>query len=172
MHREAGMSGQRLAVIPLSRDAFAAFGDVIESEGRAHHLINAGSAQRFDDLASVDVTAAGGRPQISLCRTEPVILPLRLRLMERHPLSSQAFIPLSATPFLIVVAPAAEKLELSRLRAFRSNGRQGINYRPGTWHHPLLALEHVSDFLIVDRGGEGANCDEIPITEQNILLET
>jgi ureidoglycolate lyase len=171
MHRELGMSGQRLAAAPLTREDFAPFGDVIESEGRAHHPINAGSAQRFDDLASVEVTAAGGRPQISLCRAEPVSLPLRLRLMERHPLSSQAFIPLSATPFLIVVAPAGERLELGQLRAFRSNGRQGINYRPGTWHHPLLALEHVSDFLIVDRGGEGTNCDEAPITEQNILLE-
>jgi len=166
------MSGRRLAAAPLTREDFAPFGDVIESEGRAYHPINAGSAQRFDDLASVEVTAAGGRPQISLCRAEPVTLPLRLRLMERHPLSSQAFIPLSATPFLIVVAPAGERLELGRLRAFRSNGRQGINYRPGTWHHPLLALEGVSDFLIVDRDGEGANCDEIPIAEQNILLES
>jgi len=166
------MSGQRLAVAPLTREGFAPFGDVVESEGRAHHPINAGSAQRFDDLASVEVTAAGGRPQVSLCRAEPVTLPLRLRLMERHPLSSQAFIPLSATPFLIVVAPAGERLELSKLQAFRSNGRQGINYRPGTWHHPLLALERVSDFLIVDRAGEGANCDEISITEQNILLES
>jgi len=165
------MSEQRLTISPLTAEAFAAFGDVIESEGRAHHPINAGSAQRFDDLASVDVTAAGGCPQISLCRAEPVTLPLPLRLMERHPLSSQAFIPLSATPFLIVVAPAGERLDLGRLRAFRSNGRQGINYRPGTWHHPLLALDHVSDFLIVDRRGEGANCDEIPIAEQNILLE-
>ena len=166
------MSGQRLAVTPLSREAFAPFGDVIESEGRAHYTINAGSAERFDDLASVEVTAAGGRPQISLFRAQPVTLPLRLRLMERHPLSSQAFIPLSATPFLIVVAPAGERLELNRLRAFRTNGRQGVNYRPGTWHHPLLALERVSDFLIVDRGGEGANCDEIAIAGQDILLET
>lgn len=165
------MTGQRLTLAPLSREGFAPFGDVIESEGRAHHLINAGSAQRFDDLASVEVMAAGGRPQISLCRAEPVTLPLRLRLMERHPLSSQAFVPLSATPFLVVVAPAGESLELGRLRAFRSNGRQGINYCPGTWHHPLLALERSSDFLIVDRSGEGPNCDEISIAEQNILLE-
>ncbi|MFI5016550.1 MAG: ureidoglycolate lyase, partial [Dongiales bacterium] len=74
--------------------------------------------------------------------------------------------------FLIVVAPAGERLDLGRLRAFRSNGRQGINYRPGTWHHPLIALERVSDFLIVDRSGEDPNCDEILITEQNILLES
>jgi ureidoglycolate lyase len=89
--------------------------------------------------------------------------------MERHPLSSQAFIPLSSTPFLVVVAPAGE-LDLGTLKAFRSNGRQGINYRRGTWHHPLLALERISEFLIVDRGGAGANCDEVPIADQGILI--
>jgi ureidoglycolate lyase len=164
------MSLRPLAIEPLTREGFAPFGDVIESEGRPHHPINAGTAQRCDDLAKVDVAESGGRAQISLCRAEPVALPLRLRLMERHPLASQAFIPLSATPFLIVVAPPTETLDLAAIRAFRSNGRQGINYRRGTWHHPLLALERVSDFVIVDRSGAGANCDEIPIAERGIVL--
>ena len=164
------MSARALAIEPLTREGFAPFGDVIESEGRPHHPINAGTAQRYDDLAKLDVAESGGQAQISLCRAEPVALPLRLRLMERHPLASQAFIPLSGTPFLIVVAPPTETLELAALRAFRSNGRQGINYRRGTWHHPLLALERVSDFLIVDRSGAGANCDEISIAERGIVL--
>lgn len=165
------MSGRHLAIAPLSSEAFAPFGEVIEREGRVHHPINAGTAKRYDDLAGVDVAESGGQPQISLCRAEPATLPLRLRLMERHPLSSQAFIPLSVTPFLIVAAPAGgEKPDLGALRAFRSNGHQGINYRRGTWHHPLIALERISDFLIVDRRGAGPNCDEIPILEQGILL--
>jgi ureidoglycolate lyase len=165
------MSGRRLPIDGLSRAAFAPFGDVIESEGRAHFAINAGTALRFDDLAEVDVAAGGGRPLISLCRAEPARLPLRLRLMERHPLSSQAFVPLSSTPFLIVVAPAGDLLRLDELRAFRSNGCQGINYRRGTWHHPLLALERASHFLIVDRGGPGENCEEVSIAGRDILLE-
>jgi len=155
------MSGRRLAAAPLTREDFAPFGDVIESEGRAHHPINAGSAQRFDDLASVEVTAAGGRPQISLCRAEPVTLPLRLRLMERHPLSSQAFIPLAPARFLLVVAAPGDAPDPSALRAFVTDGSQGINYARGTWHHPVLALDHVTDFLVVDRGGPGENCDVI-----------
>jgi ureidoglycolate lyase len=163
------VTGRRLAVEPLTRTAFAPFGDVIESEGRAHYPINAGTAERYHDLATVDVAALTGRPLISLCRAQPTCLPLTLRLMERHPLSSQAFIPLSDTPFLVVVAPAGE-LGIESLRAFRSNGRQGVNYRPGTWHHPLIALERVSDFLIVDRGGEGDNCDEVPIAERGIVV--
>jgi ureidoglycolate lyase len=163
------VSGRHLAIVPLTREGFAPFGDVIESEGRPHRPINAGTARRYDDLAGVDIADSGGRAQISLCRAEPVDLPFRLRLMERHPLSSQAFVPLSPTPFLIVVAPPAGTLDPAAIRAFRSNGRQGVNYRRGTWHHPLLALECVSDFLIVDRRG-GGNCEEIPIAEQGILL--
>jgi ureidoglycolate lyase len=164
------MIGRKLAVEPLTRGAFAPFGDVIESEGRAHYPINAGTAERYNDLATVDVGASGGRPLISLCRAQPVDLPLTLRLMERHPLSSQAFIPLSNTPFLVVVAPAGE-LGIESIRAFRSNGRQGINYRAGTWHHPLIALERISDFLVVDRGGQGDNCDEVPIAKRGIVVE-
>ncbi|MEA2778666.1 MAG: ureidoglycolate lyase [Rhodospirillaceae bacterium] len=165
------MSGLKLTVSPLTPDGFAPFGDVIETQGRAHYPMNAGTAQRYDDLAKVDVGAQGGRPLVSICRAQPVKPPLMLRLMERHPLSSQAFIPLSETPFLVVVAPPGEGIRSEDIRAFRSNGRQGINYRAGTWHHPLLALDRVSDFLIIDRGGEGANCDEIPIADRDIAVE-
>jgi ureidoglycolate lyase len=164
------MSERRLPIAPLSRQGFAGFGDVVETEGHAHYPINAGTAERYDDLATVEVAAAGGRPIISICRAAPHALPIRLRLMERHPLSSQAFIPLSAVPFLVVVAPAGGPLELEKVVAFRSNGRQGVNYRRGTWHHPLLALERVCDFLIVDRGGQGENCEEVSIADQNLLL--
>ena len=165
----APASGLCLTTAPLTASSFAAFGDVIETEGRAHYPINAGTAQRYNDLARVEVTASGGRPLISILLAEPVAPPLRLRLMERHPLSSQAFIPLSSTPFLIVVAPPGV-LDVERIRAFRSNGSQGINYRTGTWHHPLLALERRSGFLIVDRGGEGGNCDEISVEDRNIVV--
>jgi ureidoglycolate lyase len=166
---KAPRAGLRLTAAPLTAAAFAPFGDVIETEGRAHFPINAGTAQRYNDLAQVDVSAAGGRPLISILRAEPVALPLRLRLMERHPLSSQAFIPLSSTPFLVVVAPPGT-LGIETIRAFLSNGRQGINYRTGTWHHPLLALDRTSEFLIVDRGDEGGNYDEIPLEERDIVV--
>ena len=159
----------RLVPAPLTAPAFAPFGDVIETEGRAHYPINAGTAERYNDLAKVEVTAAGGRPLISLLSAEPVGLPVRLRLMERHPLSSQAFIPLSSTPFLVVVAPAGA-LDVEGIRAFLTNGRQGINYRTGTWHHPLRALDRTAEFLIVDRGGEGANCDEISLGDREIVV--
>ena len=94
-----------LPVEPLTRAAFAPFGDVIETAGARHYPINEGTTERFHDLARVDVAAEGGRPLINIFRTLPAPLPIRLRMMERHPLGSQAFVPLDGADFLVVVAP-------------------------------------------------------------------
>ncbi|VVG74326.1 ureidoglycolate hydrolase [Pandoraea apista] len=91
-------------------------------------------------------------------------------MLERHPLGSQAFIPLKTTPYLVVVAPAGE-LDVSQMRAFVSEGWQGVNYARGVWHHPLLALHEVSDFVVVDRGGEGHNCDEQDLPGVYVLTQ-
>lgn len=144
---------------PLTQEAFAPFGDVIETEGARSFLINDGMCERFDDLAAVDVLEAGGRPLISIFRCKPWPLPLTVRLLERHPLSSQAFIPLSADPFLVVVAPPGEAVAPEQVRAFVTNGRQGVNYHRGVWHHPLVAMGKEADFLIVDRGAQDEDCD-------------
>ncbi|WP_109483328.1 ureidoglycolate lyase [Paraburkholderia sp. C35] len=148
----------------LTREAFAPFGDVIELDGARHYPINEGTTERYHDLASVDVTTQGGRPLINVFRAQPRAWPIDIAMMERHPLGSQAFVPLSDAPYLIVVAPAGE-LDPSQLRAFSTRGWQGVNYAKGVWHHPLLALERVSDFLVVDRGGERPNCDEVTLPQ-------
>lgn len=150
---------------PLTPEAFAPFGDVIQIARHAARIINEGTCERFDDLASVDVLANGGRPLISIFRATPRSLPFEVRVLERHPLSSQAFFPLDGTPFLVVVAEAGEGAAPwpQRVRAFRAAGNQGVSYRRNTWHHALLALEQTSHFLVVDRGGPGENCDEVAI---------
>ena len=148
-----------LQVQRLTREAFAPFGDVIELEGARHFPINGGTTERYHDLARVDVTDEGGRPLVNLFRAQPHALPLEIAMMERHPLGSQAFIPLTPCRYLIVVAPAGE-LDCTQMRGFWTDAWQGVNYAKGVWHHPLLALDRVSDFLVVDRGGEGRNCDE------------
>lgn len=159
-----------LRVERLTRVAFAPFGDVIELVGARHFPINGGTTERYHDLASVDVCADGGRPLINLFRAQPRTLPVEIDMMERHPHSSQAFVPLADVRYLVVVAPAGE-LDLARMRAFVSDGWQGVNYARGVWHHPLLALERVSDFVVVDRGGVQPNCDEItlPATLQLVM---
>jgi ureidoglycolate lyase len=156
---------------PLSRESFAAFGDVIETEGAAHYTINAGWAERFHDLATLDVTAQSGKPTVSIFRSKPRPLPAALTLMERHCLSSQSFVPLSSIPFLVVVAAAGNApADMAALHAFVSNGRQGVSYHRGTWHHPLLAIEQLSDFLVIDRIGPEEDCDEIEIVDWDVKV--
>jgi ureidoglycolate lyase len=149
---------------PLTPDAFAPFGDVIQTAGRVPRLINEGTCERFDDLAPVDVLAGGGRPLISIFKAVPRALPFEVRVLERHPLSSQAFFPLDGVPFLVVVAEDGEvgggPSWGNRIRAFRASGHQGVSYRRNTWHHALLAIGQISHFLVVDRGGPGENCEE------------
>jgi ureidoglycolate lyase len=148
-----------LKVEPLTREAFAAFGDVIELDGARHYPINLGTTERYHDLARVDTGDEGGRTLVNVFRGQPRTLPFEVTMMERHPLGSQAFIPLHARPYLVVVAPAGD-LDPERLRAFVTRGWQGINLAKGVWHHPLIACGEVSDFVVVDRGGGGTNLDE------------
>lgn len=152
-----------LKVETLTPDAFAPFGDVIEaSEAVRHFTINAGSTERYHDLARLDA-GPEGRLIASIFRGQPRTLPFTVSMMERHPLASQAFMPLSNRPYLVVVAPPGQAPAAQNLRCFLASGRQGVNYATGTWHHPLLAIDAVSDFLVLDRAGAGPNCDEVQL---------
>lgn len=161
----------RLRPEPLSTDAFAPFGDVIAPRPAgdpAAFPINGGMVTRHHDLATVEL--GGGRALINLFEARPYTFPMEISMMERHPLGSQAFIPLSERPFVVVVAPPGDALLPASLRAFITNGRQGVNYRAGVWHHMLLALGEPSFFAVVDRGGDGNNCDERRLA-QPLLIE-
>lgn len=147
---------------PLTAEAFAPYGDVIESTG-AFDAMNQGYGKRYRDLAQMDLTAEGGRAAISRVSCVFEEPPVPLRLMERHPLSSQVFVPLDGQRYLVVVAPAGEPPKASDIRAFVATGKQGINYHRGTWHHPMIALDKACDFLEVHRAGPGANCDEVAV---------
>lgn len=157
-------SARRLTPVPLTRREFAPFGEVIETAGAERRLINDGTTVRFHDLARVDAAAGGGRPLINVFRAQPSPVPFPVRVLEHHPLGSQAFIPLDPTPFLIVAAPPGPLPDAGQLRAFVTDGRQGVNYARGVWHHPVIALDRESDFLVVDRGGPGDNLVEVRFT--------
>lgn len=161
-----------LIIEPLSKEAFAAFGDVIETAGSDHFMINNGSTMRFHKLATVQTAQPDDQAIISIFSAEALDMPLTIRMLERHPLGSQAFIPLLGKPFLIVVAPVGDAPQSELVRAFRSNGRQGVNYHRGVWHHPVLTIEKRDDFLVVDRSGSGNNCDEHFFNQDEQLLLT
>ncbi|WP_371036390.1 ureidoglycolate lyase [Rhodosalinus sp. FB01] len=142
---------------PLDAAAFAPFGDVLEAAGAPDQLINAGRCRRFHDRARLDF--GDGRAGISLFRAEPRALPLELDLVERHPGGSQAFLPMTADPFLVVVAPD-EGGRPGRPLAFLTRPGQGVNYLRGTWHGVLAPLAPPGLFAVVDRIGPGANLEE------------
>jgi ureidoglycolate lyase len=146
---------------PLTAEAFAPFGRVIEASGDAVRIdINQGHAVRYDRLADVDCAGGGGSAALSLFRAKP-LGELVLKVFERHPLGSQSFMPLGGKPFLVAVAPAGE-FDVDAVRVFRAEGHQGVHYSRGTWHHFLLVLEE-GDFLVVDRVGPGDNCEEVTL---------
>ncbi|MBS0345437.1 MAG: ureidoglycolate lyase [Proteobacteria bacterium] len=157
------MNSLRLSPQPLTREAFAPFGEVIEaSDAVRHFTINAGNTERYHDLAQIEA-GPDGKVIVSIFRGQPRTLPFSVEMMERHPLASQAFIPMSGKPYLVVVASAGAAPKAEDLRVFLASGEQGVNYATGVWHHPLLALETVCDFLVVDRSGNAPNCDEVSL---------
>jgi ureidoglycolate lyase len=149
---------RRIVAEPLTATAFAPFGQVLAATGE-HRLINAGLCRRYHDRAVPD--CASGRAGISVFQAEPRALPYRFDLIERHPEGSQAFIPMTADPFLVIVAtgPGATP------RAFLTTGAQGINLDRGTWHGVLTPLAAPGLFAVVDRIGDGANLEEFRYPE-------
>lgn len=142
---------------PLTAAAFAAFGDVLETAGPPDRLINAGLCGRWHDRARLDFV--DGRAGLSIFDAEPRALPYAFDLVERHPEGSQAFLPMTEAPFLVIVA-ADETGTPGTPRAFLTSGAQGINLHRGTWHGVLTPLASPGRFAVVDRIGNGPNLEE------------
>ena len=147
-----------IRIEPLTKEAFAPFGDILDAKGQPDKMINAGMCGRFHDRADLTF-AEGGRAGISIFNAKPRTLPYTLDLLERHPLGSQAFLPMTKHPFLVVVAPD-EGDRPGVPRAFITAPHQGINFHAGTWHGVLTPLHAPGLFAVVDRIGEGENLDE------------
>ena len=151
--------------VPLTKDVFSPFGDVLETDEVDPTPINFGNTQKFGGLSQITYDD-DGFAQISIYRSRAIELPFRIQLLECHPLGSQAFYPLHQRPFPIVVARACDSPTAKDIRVFISNGRQGVNLRAGAWHHYQLTLGEDSDYLVVDRGGEGDNYREHRLQEE------
>jgi len=152
------MSIEALGIQPLTRAAFAPYGDVIESEKRDSFFINNDMAERFHALARIEAVGEDADAIISLVKSSKYQMPRKLDHAEHHPLGSQAFVPLDETPFIVVVGKAGESPRPADFQGFMTNGKQGINYHPGTWHHVLLTPYAAMTFLCIDRAGPGDNC--------------
>jgi len=154
-----------LQIEALTQEAFLPYGDVIVANGSNQVIpINYGLTERHHDLAKIDVTDAGGHAIVSLFKTQAIHLPFSVKIMERHPLGSQTFVMTTGKPYIVIVSEAGE-FDPTRLRAFLATPEQGVNYHKGTWHHYCLGLECENQFLVIDRSGEGNNCDEVEIPD-------
>lgn len=147
-----------IAPEPLTAAAFAPFGEVLEAAGAPDRIINQGLCGRYHDRAGLDF-GPGGRAGISLFHAEARSLPYILEMVERHPEGSQAFLPMSLAPFLVIVAPDVSGVP-GRPRAFLTTPGQGINLRRGTWHGVLTPLSAPGLFAVVDRIGATPNLEE------------
>ncbi|MEM8802967.1 MAG: ureidoglycolate lyase [Pseudomonadota bacterium] len=148
---------KEISIQPLTAAAFAPFGDLLDCAGAPDKVINQGHCDRFHDRARLEF--GDGQAGISLFRAQLRDLPLTLEMVERHPLGSQAFLPMSMDGFLVVVAPDDGGSPGAPL-AFRTEPGQGVNYHAGTWHGVLTPLAGSGLFAVVDRIGEGANLEE------------
>ena len=162
------MSGSEIRCQPLTAEAFAPFGDVLEARGTPDRIINDGKCGRFHDLARLDF-GAEGRAGLSLFDAEPRSLPYALDLMERHPEGSQAFLPMTAQPFLVTVAPDAGGRP-GTPHAFLAAPGQGVNFHRGTWHGVLTPLSAPGLFAVVDRIGPGMNLEEFSLNPAVLVI--
>lgn len=163
------MTPHTLTALPLTREAFAPFGDVIEVSDAARHFpINEGNTERYHDLADID-PGSDGRAIVSIFRGLARRIPFEITMMERHPRASQAFVPLSGRPYLVAVAARGDAPAVEDIHVFHCQSFQGVNYAAGVWHHPLMALEGSSDFLVIDRDGPGDNCDVIQLERHGVI---
>ena len=156
--------------IKISRSSFSAYGDLISTDDINPMDVNAGYAKRFDNLANVDTSNNEGKTIVSIFSALKRTFPMKIDMMEKHPLGSQSFIPMKETTFLSFVAPAGESPEISKIQSFIIPPKTGINYKPGIWHFPLISTED-TNFLVIDRKGDGNNLIIHNFEKEKIILE-
>ena len=156
--------------IKISKENFADFGDVISSENIKAININAGYAKRFDNLANINTLRDEGKTIVSIFSALKRSFPMKIDMMEKHPLGSQAFMPMIETTFLAFVAPPGDLPEISKIKSFIIPPKKGINYKPGVWHFPLISTEN-TDFLVIDRKGNGNNLIIHNFDKEDVLLK-
>ena len=160
---------QTIRTEPLTAAAFAPFGEVLEAAGDPDRMINRGLCGRWHDRAALDF-GPEGRAGVSIFRAEPRALPYTLDLVERHPEGSQAFVPMSMSDWLVIVAEDLGDRP-GAIRAFLAAPGQGVNFRRGTWHGVLTPLSAPGLFAVVDRIGATPNLEEYRL-DPPVLIAT
>ena len=164
------MTERIIKPIHITKENFSKFGDMITTENIKPIEINNGYAKRFDEVAKLDTSNENGETVISIFSALKRSFPMKVDMMEKHPLGSQAFIPMKETTFLTFVAPEGEKPNLEKVECFIVPKGKGVNYKAGVWHFPLISTEDM-DFLVVDRKGSGDNLIIENLENEEIILK-
>ena len=140
----------------ISKKNFKKFGQMIDTNKKKYFKINNGFAKRYDNLGKIDTSSKKGKTIVSIFSAKKRSFPMKVDMMEKHPLGSQAFVPMKETSFLVFVAPKANKPDLKKIESFRIPKQTGVNLNPGIWHFPLISTKDMN-FLVIDRKGKGNN---------------
>ena len=154
----------------ITKENFSKFGELITTDDIKPISINDGYAKRFDSIANLDISKDNGEATISIFSALKRTFPMKIDMMEQHPLGSQAFIPMKETTFLSFVAPNGDKPDLAKIEAFIIPPGLGVNYKAGTWHFPLISTENMN-FLVVDRKGSGDNLKVQKLEKNQVMLK-
>ena len=154
----------------ITRKNFKKFGDVIYTKKIKPININDGYAKRFHNLGNINTLKKNGSTIMSIFSAKKRKFPMNIKMMEKHPLGSQAFIPMTETTFLVFVAPKSKKPNIKKIKSFIVPKQTGINYRPGIWHFPLISSKNMN-FLVIDRNGKGNNLIIHNFKQEKITLK-
>ena len=164
------MTEKIITPIPITKENFAKYGDMISTKDIEPSEINNGYAKRYDGIANLNTSSDNGETTISIFSALKRNFPMKIDMMEKHPLGSQAFIPMKETTFLVLVAPKGEKPIIEKIKSFIVPPGIGVNYKAGTWHFPLISTEDMN-FLVVDRKGPGNNLIIQNLEKEKIILK-
>ncbi len=153
----------------INKKNFVNFGQIIDTSKKKFLKINNGYAKRYDNLGKIDTSSKNGKTIISIFSAKKRRFPMRVDMMEKHPLGSQAFIPMRETSFLVFVAPKGNKPNLKKIVSFKVPKQTGINLNPGIWHFPLISTKDMN-FLVIDRKGKGKNLVIHKLKNEKIYL--
>ena len=169
---------KNIKLIPekLTSKNFADFGEVVGIQSKEPRTINNGFAEKYPDVASLDTKEDQGQASVHIFVAKSRVFPLRISMLEKHPFFSQTFIPRHSSPFIVVVAPPDKIPSIENLKAFITNGEQGVNYSRGVWHFPLISMNDNSQFIVIDRKHNEdldtiEQCQEISLDDVNVTLE-
>jgi len=151
----------KLTLEILSKENFESYGDVLSTENSSSIIINNGFAEKHYNLCSMDSNENGGKSALHLYVAKKRAFPLQINMLEKHPYFSQAFIPRSNNAFIAVVSLGTNKPDLSTLKAFITDGNQGVHYKRGTWHFPLISIKNNEQFIVIDRTDCGVKENKI-----------